>query len=277
MADYKALMSLALAGHSYNEIVAAVGCSRREVAAVKKTISAYEISTGQAQAMSSAEVAHLFPDGRKKVSEDYEKPDFDRVLASMKANRHFTLQQAWGKYLADESLRGKRYGYSQFCALFAEYARVTDVVATLHHEPGRAMLVDWAGDTLEVVDAVTGQVTKLYLFVAVLPYSGVMFCRGFTDMKSPSWLDAHVAAFAYFAGVPQLVVPDNPTTATHRPTQGEAARAVNARYQQLADHYGTAIVPARVRKPRDYPEHWRSAAASTSASRPGLGITESSG
>ena len=102
-------------------------------------------------------------------------------------------------------------------------------------------------------DQKTGQVTKLYLFVGVLPYSGAVFCRGFTDMKSPSWIDAHVAAFDFFGGTPQMVVPDNPTTATHRQAKGEAARAVNVRYQQLADHYGTAIVPARVRKPRDYP------------------------
>lgn len=252
MADYKAIMTLAIAGHSYNEIVAALGCSRREIAAVKKTVTAYGITAGQAASMSPAEIAEMFPDGRKRVSEDYEKPDFDRVLAAMKANRHFTIQQAWGKYLADESGSvKKKYGYSQYCALFAEHARTKDVVATLHHEPGRAMLVDWAGDTLEVLDAVTGEVTRLYLFVAVLPYSGVVFCRGFTDMKSPSWIAAHVAAFEYFGGVPQLVVPDNPTTATHRQAKGEAARAVNARYQQLADHYGTAIVPARVRKPRD--------------------------
>lgn len=251
MADYKAIMTLAIAGHSYNEITAAAGCSRREIAVVKKTITAYGITAGQAASMSPAEVAGLFPDGRKRVSEDYEQPDFERVLAAMKANRHFTIQQAWGKYLADESGRGKKYGYSQYCALFAEHARTKDVVATLRHEPGRAMLVDWAGDTLEVIDAVTGEATRLYLFVAVLPYSGVVFCRGFTDMKSPSWIAAHVAAFEFFGGVPQLVVPDNPTTATHRQTKGEAARTVNTRYQQLADHYGTGIVPARVRKPRD--------------------------
>ena len=158
MADYKAIMTLALAGHSYSEIVAAVGCSRREIAAVKKTITAYGITAGQAASMNPAEIAGMFPDGRKRVSEDYAKPDFDRVLASMKFNRHFTIQQAWGKYLADPAGAGKKYGYSQYCALFAEHARIKDVVATLHHEPGRTMLVDWAGDTLEVLDAVTGQV-----------------------------------------------------------------------------------------------------------------------
>ncbi len=251
MADYKAIMTLALQGSSYDEIVALVGCSRRDVARVKRTITAYGITAGQAASMTPVEIAGMFPDGRKQVSEDYAQPDFDRVVASMRHNRHFTLQQGWAKYLADPSLRGKKYGYSQYCALFADYARVTDVVATLHHEPGRAMLVDWAGDTLEVVDAVTGEATKIYLFVAVLPYSGVVYAFGFTDMRSPSWIAAHVGAFTAFGGVTQLVVPDNPATATHRQKKDESARVINARYQQLADHYGTGIVPARVNRPRD--------------------------
>lgn len=208
MADYKAIMTLALQGSSYDEIVAVVGCSRRDVARVKRTITAYGITAGQAASMTPVEIAGMFPDGRKQVSEDYAQPDFDRVVASMRHNRHFTLQQGWAKYLADPSLRGKKYGYSQYCALFADYARVTDVVATLHHEPARAMLVDWAGDTLEVVDAVTGEATKIYLFVAVLPYSGVLYAFGFTDMRSPSWIAAHVGAFTLFGGATQLVVPE---------------------------------------------------------------------
>ena len=138
MADFKAIMTLAVAGRSYDEIVAVVGCSRRDVAAAKKTIAAYGFTAGQIGAMSPQEIARLFPDGRKRVTELYERPDFDRVLASMRENRHFTLQQAWSRYLASSTASGgKKYGYSQYCALFAEHARVSDVVATLHHEPGR--------------------------------------------------------------------------------------------------------------------------------------------
>jgi hypothetical protein len=82
----------------------------------------------------------------RRRTESYACPDFDRVLASMRENRHFTLQQAWSRYLASgTAIGGKKIGYSQYCAVFAEHARVTDVVATLHNEPGRAMLVNWAG------------------------------------------------------------------------------------------------------------------------------------
>lgn len=93
--------------------------------------------------------------------------------------------------------------------------------------------------------------TRAVLFVAVLPFSGALFCRAYVNMKSQAWLDAHVRAFAFYGGVTQLVVPDNPTTSTHQRHKGDAERVVNARYQQLADHYGTAIVPARAKRPRD--------------------------
>jgi hypothetical protein len=74
-------------------------------------------------------------------------PDFSRVAGSMRRNRHFTLLQAWRSYVGVGSGR-RKYGYSQYCHLFNEYALRHDIVATLHHEPGRSMFVDWAGDTI---------------------------------------------------------------------------------------------------------------------------------
>lgn len=251
MADYRKIMELLLDQRSYATITEMVGCSRREVAAAKKMITARGVTRTVLVSMTGAEVQAWFPDGRARVSEEYEQPAYERVLKSMRQNRHFTLQQAWSRYVAQDGGELKKYGYAQYCHLFSEYLRRNDLVATLKHEPGRAMLVDWAGDTLDLVDAVTGQVTKAYLFVATLPFSGAVFCRAYTDMKSPSWLDAHVRAFTFFGGATKIVVPDNPTTATHRRQQGDAERMVNVRYRQFADHYGAAIVPARVKRPRD--------------------------
>lgn len=249
MADYREILELAVAGRSYVEIVDVVGCSRRDVSRVKQAIAEHGVTS--AEAVSDAELADWFPDGRRQVSAEYDQPDLERVLASMRHYRHFTLLQAWRRY-ADASGAGKKkYGYSQFCALFAGYVRTNDLVATLHHEPGRAMFVDWAGDTIDLVDTVSGEVTRAVLFVAVLPFSGALFCRAYLNMKSEAWLDAHVRAFAFYGGVTQLVVPDNPTTSTHQRRKGDAERVVNARYQRLADHYGTAIVPARGKRPRD--------------------------
>ena len=121
MANYRKIMELALEGRSYSEIVEAVGCSRRDVSVVKKTVTARGITAGQIKSMTDADVQDLFPDGRKRVSDEYEPPDYAAVLRSMKANRHFTLQQAWRKYVSAGGL-GKKYGYSQYCHLFGEYS-----------------------------------------------------------------------------------------------------------------------------------------------------------
>jgi transposase len=249
VANYRRIFDLVIAGRSYGEIVELARCSRRDVSRVKKIID--ERGVTAATVVSDEDLAGWLPDGRRMVSAVYEQPDLAGVLAAMRAQRHFTLLGAWRRY-ADAAAPGmKKYGYAQFCALFADYVRRNDLVATLRHEPGRAMLVDWAGDTLDLVDAASGEVCAAVLFVAVLPYSGALFCRAYLDMKSPSWLDAHVRAFAHFGGVTQIIVPDNPTTSTHQRHKGESERVVNARYQQLADHYQTAVVPARARKPRD--------------------------
>ncbi|MBR7508502.1 transposase, partial [Mycobacterium tuberculosis] len=81
---------------------------------------------------------------------------------------------------------------------------------------------DWAGDTLDVVDRGDGSVVKAFLFVAVLPYSGAVFCRAYPNTKSEAWLDAHVQAFSFYGGVPQLVVPDSPTPSPHQRHTGDA-------------------------------------------------------
>ena len=276
MADFRVIMDLVFKGRSYREIVETAGCSHRDVSVARKAIADRGITEARLAGMSDAELAGLFPDGRGRVSDGYDVPDFARVVASMRANPHFTLLQAWRGYVGSGSdLR--KYGYSQYCHLFGEYASRNDLVATLHHEPGRAMFVDWAGDTIPLIDAGGGQGAVAYLFVAVLPFSGLVYCRAFMDMRTEAWITAHVGAFELFAGVPQIVVPDNASTATHRKKQGEAARFVNDRYRQMADHYGTAIVPARVRKPRDYPEDSVIPSPGCQACSPGVGAGSSSG
>ena len=250
MADYRRILGLLLQGRSYREIVVAVGCSHRDVAAARRAIAERGITAEQFRELSETELMVLFPDGRARVSGEYDAPDFSRVADSMRRNRHFTLLQAWRSYVGSGSGR-RKYAYSQYCHLFNEYALRHDIVATLHHEPGRSMFVDWAGDTIPVVDAVSGETLKANVFVAVLPFSGYLFVRAFASMRMEAWLSAHVSAFEFYGGVPQITVPDNALTATHRKKRGDAARFVNDRYRLLADHYGTAIVPARVAKPRD--------------------------
>ena len=111
------------------------------------------------------------------------------------------------------------------------------------------MEVDWAGDTIPVYDPMTGEPSPAYLFVAVLPCSCFVYAEACADMKTENWLLCHVHAYNYFGGVARLLIPDNLKTGVTSNTRYETV--LNRSYQELAVHYGTAIVPARVRKPQD--------------------------
>lgn len=250
MTDYRRIMSLLLEGRSYREIGAMTACSQTTIRTAKRVIDAECFSLDGVRRLTDAEVAGLFPDGRSRVKGEYDDPDFSKIVASFKKNQHFTLLQGWRSYTSRPSAL-RKYGYSQYCALFNAYVTKHDLTAVLKHEPGKTMFIDWAGDTIDLVDAVTGAVTKACLFVTVLPYSGYLWCRAFTDMRMPAWVAAHVGAFEFYGGVPQLLIPDNALTASQRRERGDATRWVTDRYQQLADHYGTSVLPTNVRSPRE--------------------------
>lgn len=119
----------------------------------------------------------------------------------------------------------------------------------LEHKPGETRQVDWAGQTAHIADTDTGEQLDAYLFVAVLPYSGYAYTEAFLDMKQDAWITAHVNAYRFFGGVTRILRPDNLKTGIIKNTKVETV--VNKTYQEMAEHYGTAIIPARPRKPKD--------------------------
>jgi len=111
------------------------------------------------------------------------------------------------------------------------------------------MEVDWAGQTAQLVDNETGEILDVYIFVAALPYSGYAYAEAFWDMKQDSWIAAHVNAYNFFGGVSRILVPDNLKTGVVKRTKAEII--LNRSYQEMAEHYGCAIIPTRVRSPKD--------------------------
>ena len=117
-------------------------------------------------------------------------------------------------------------------------------------EPGKELFVDWMGDTLAcVVDDETGNPVKAHFFVATLGDSGYPTVIAYPNEKSESWLAAHVETFNRLGGLPQVIVPDNCKTAVSKSNYYEPQ--LNKGYYDLALHYRLAIIPARVRAPRD--------------------------
>ncbi|MBR5259053.1 MAG: DDE-type integrase/transposase/recombinase, partial [Eggerthellaceae bacterium] len=114
--------------------------------------------------------------------------------------------------------------------------------------------VDWAGRTIPIYGK-AGETTPAYLFVATMPYSGYTFVRASLDMSMQSWLEQHCALFEFLGGVPMFLAPDNTATAVKirnglRVPMKEK-RDINRKYQEMADHYGVIVAPARIRRPQD--------------------------
>jgi hypothetical protein len=112
--------------------------------------------------------------------------------------------------------------------------------------------VDWAGDPAQIIDPDTDEMTKAYLLVGVMTYSQYAFVMAFINEKQPSWIRAHVCMYEFFGGVARIIVPDNCKTAVIHNKDWYTPQ-LNAIYHELAEHYGTAIIPARVRAPKDKP------------------------
>lgn len=117
------------------------------------------------------------------------------------------------------------------------------------HPAGERLFVDYAGQTVEVADAATGEVRVAQVFVAVLGASNYTYAEATWTQTLPDWVGAHVRALAFLGGVPRQVVPDNLRTGVLRANWYEPG--INPTYRDLTAHYGTAILPTRVRRPRD--------------------------
>jgi transposase len=153
----------------------------------------------------------------------------------------------WEEYrMAHE---GEGLSFSQYCELYRNWARGLSVVMRQEHRAGEKLFVDYAGDTVTFWDKASGEYRQAHLFVAVMGASNYTFARMTLDETRASWLECHVAALEYFGGVPEQIVPDNPRALVSRACIYDPD--LNPAYVELARHYGTAVLPARPKKPRD--------------------------
>ena len=167
-------------------------------------------------------------------------PDWTVVHRELK-RRSVTLLLLWEEYRAEQA---DAYAYSRFCDLYRQWCNTISPTMRQTHGPAEKLFVDFAGDTVAVFDADTGTQRLAHLFVAVLGASNYTFAEARWSEGLPDWIGLHVNAFAAIGGVPKAIVCDNlkaGVTATCRYEPG-----VNRTYQELAEHYDTAILPTRV-------------------------------
>ena len=171
------------------------------------------------------------------------RPDYAYVATQL-ARKGVTRHLLWTEY-RDQHADG--IGYSVFCAELAAFRSDRDVVYRNDPVPGEKGYFDFAGMILRY--RAGDQVANAQFFVAALGYSNAIFAYAYPDQTAASWLDGQHRAFVAFGGVPKIGVPDNPKALVAKPDRYEPR--LSRIYSEFAEHYGIAIVPARVRKPRD--------------------------
>jgi transposase len=187
----------------------------------------------------------LFPPAAVVADTPREPPDFVSIHRELR-RKAVTLMLLWQEYKAADP---EGYQYSQFCHLYHQWKGQIDPVMRLEHPAGETLFVDWAGMTADIFDPLSGEVQQAQIFVAVLAASGYTYAEATATQQLPDWIGAHCRAFAFFNGVSQLLVPDNTKTGITKACFYEPD--INPSYLDMAHHYGTAILPTRVRKPRD--------------------------
>ena len=174
------------------------------------------------------------------------QPDFPKIYRALK-RRGVTLELLWQEYREDHAEDG--YGYSRFCELYRRWRGELDLVMRQEHRAGEKLFVDYAGVGIKIVDPTTGSATEAPVFVAALGASNFTYAEACEGQDSRSWIQAHIHAYEYIGGVSAVTVPDNLKAGVIRPDFYEPD--INPAYREMATHYGTTIIPARVRRPRD--------------------------
>lgn len=248
MTNHKEILRLKSLGLSNAEVASACGCGRNTVTRTLQHAKNALLSWDEAKQLPSNVVTErLFPESQNRPV--YRMPDYEQVHKEMQKSG-VTLSLLWVEYCEQCRAAGELpYQSTQFNKYYADYVHKTKATMHLNHKPGETMQVDWAGDTMGIVDTDTGELIPAYLFVSVLPYSGYAYTEAFLDEKQEAWINAHVNAYRYFGGVTRILVPDNLKTGVIKNTKNETV--LNRSYREMAEHYGTAVIPARPRTPKD--------------------------
>ena len=226
------------------ETARGAGIARSTVQDYLKRIAATGVDPQQLKALGDEALdQRLFPP-RDAGSSGRALPDWEAVERDLRG-RGMTLRLLWQEYL---DMQPGGYQYTQFLRLYRSWQKASrpPVMRQTHHA-GVALEVDYAGMTLTVVDM--GQPREAQIFVACLPCSQLIYAEASWSQGHEDWLSSHVRALAWIGGCPQTLVPDNLKSGVTDASYYDPV--LNRSYHELARHYGIAVLPARVRRPRD--------------------------
>lgn len=252
MTNYREILRLKSQGYSERQIALAASCSRNTVSEVLKRAADHGLKWPVSANVTNADLKKiLYP----PASESHKRlPDYNRIRKELMRNG-VTKKLLWTEYVNDCQLAGDEpLMYSQFCYYIQQDEEKHRATMHIKRTPGEQVEVDWAGDPAHIIDSVTGEIIDAYVFIGVMSYSQYTYAEAFLDEKQNAWNTAHVHMLEFFGGVPKILVPDNTKTAVIHNHRWDDDPQLNRSYHELAEHYGTAIIPARIRRPKDKPD-----------------------
>jgi transposase len=234
-------------GLAGREIARRLGVAASTVRETLKRFAAAGLTWPLAEAVSEEALAESLYGraGSKRGQRRQAEPDWAAIHRELK-RKHVTLSILWDEYIEQHP---DGYRYSRFCELYRGWEGRLSVTMRQCHAGGDKLFVDYAGDGVAVVDRLTGEVRQAQIFVAVMGASNFTYAQATWTQGLADWIDAHTRAFAAIGGVARLLVPDNTKVAVIKACLYDPQ--INRTYAEMAAHYGTAILPARPRRPRD--------------------------
>ena len=248
MRKIKEVLRLKAAGQSNRAIARSLAISHSTVAEYLARARAAGLAWPLAPEWTEAELeARLFPVPQPS-NVPRPLPDWAEVHRELKARKRtsVTLQLLWLEY---KETNPDGLQYSQFCERYRHWRGGLDLVLRQEHRAGEKVFVDFAGQTVPVIDRATGEVTEAQIFVGVLGASSFTYAEACPNQELPAWIGAHVRMYEFFGGVPKATVPDNVKAGVRHACFYDPD--FNSTYHEMAVHYGTAVLPTRVREPRD--------------------------
>lgn len=244
MEQLKQILQLKSDGVAIREIARRVGISRNSVRKYLLRLDTYEIE--QSDNKQLAEAAYTSESFKRDTLRQEQLTKQLQLAKAELSGTGVTRQLLWQEYI---NAYPDGYSYSQYCYHLQQFLKHADRAMHMEYEPGDIMMIDFAGDKQRYIDPATGEVFACEVFVAILPFSGLIFCHAVPTQQLPDFITCVNAMLRFYGGVPITLLCDNLKTAVVRTDRYEP-KFTDLCYQ-LSEHYQTSFSATRPYSPRD--------------------------
>lgn len=251
MTKYREILRLQSLGINQTGIAGSCECSRATVRKILNRAKELDIAWPLKAETTDAELEKQFFPDKSEPEPSRKYPDFERIARELMRNG-VTLKLLWNEYCEEcRQCNDLPLMYSRFCFHYQKHSEKKRATMHIQRKPGDQIEVDWAGDSACIIDRDTGEIIPAYIFVGVLSYSLYTYVEACFSQDMDNWITAHANMYQFFGGSTRMLVPDNLKTGVDH--SDWYTPVINKTYHEMAEHYDTAVIPARIKKPKDKP------------------------